>query len=97
MSPGGPSVFIESLLGDLGTDKLLPYWIGVAQALESGAFDHLTAMQFLDVVADYRERFPDKFARTTMWLKNEGIVLVPTEHRVYLATSVWGVLYWFRF
>ncbi|MBI1923842.1 hypothetical protein HYR99_06290 [Candidatus Poribacteria bacterium] len=70
MSPGGPSVFIESLLGDLGTDKLLPYWIGVAQALESGAFDHLTAMQFLDVVADYRERFPDKFARTTMWLKN---------------------------
>lgn len=91
MSSGGPSVFLDVLLGEVGTDSRLPFWMGVALAIEESKFDYATAMKFLDTIADYLSRFPDKLARTTIWLSLQGLLLVPTEHRVYIATSVWGI------
>lgn len=91
MSSGGPSVFLDVLLGEVGTDSRLPFWMGVALAIEESKFDYATAMKFLDTIADYLSRFPDKLARTTIWLSQQGLLLVPTEHRVYIATSVWGI------
>jgi hypothetical protein len=91
MSPGGKSVFIEALLGAEGTDNRLPYWIGIPIAIEAGAFDYHTAMQFMNHVSDYRDRFPNKLSRTTIWRNQQRILIVPTEHRVYVATSVFGV------
>lgn len=90
MSRGGASQFLDPVLGVKGTDDDLPYWMGIPLALEED-FDYSTAMEFHDYLAEYLESFPDQLARTTVWLKKQGILLVPTAHRVYIATSVWGV------
>jgi hypothetical protein len=92
ISPGGASKFLEPLLGEKGKESQLPYWIGIPQAVENSGFDYDTAMQFMNLISDYRTRFPNKLARTSIWLNIHEVLLVPTQHRVYMATSVWGVV-----
>jgi hypothetical protein len=93
MSPGGPSIFLEYLLGEKpGKDSKLPYWIGIARAIDQGHFDYYTAMVFLHHIKVYRDKYPSKLARNSIWIPEQGIILASTEHRVYIASSGRGVL-----
>jgi hypothetical protein len=86
-SPGGRSIYLESLLGELGMDSQMPYWIGIPQAIENDDFDYETACQFLDRVAEELKAHPRTLTRNTIWLSNHGILLTLTEDKVFIATS----------
>lgn len=91
ISSGGESIYLDYLLGELGMDGTLPYWIGIAKAIDEGHFDYYTAMLLLDHVKAYIDMFPSRLTRTSIWLPSQGIIMVPAEDHVYTASDVYGI------
>ena len=91
LSRGGPSLFVESFLGDRGQDSKYPYWFDICLAAADGQFDYSTAVRYLHLLAIYKSAYPSGLARDAVWLQDQNLLLTPTKHRVYVASAVWGV------
>ena len=91
LSSGGPSKYVESFLGARGKDNTYPYWFDICLAAADGQFDYSTAVRYLHLISVYKSTYLSGLARNAVWLRDQGVLLTPTAHRVYLASSVWGV------
>ena len=87
----GPSLFVEYFLGARGKNNTYPYWFDLCRAAADGKLDYPTILRYLYVLHVYKSAEPSGLARNAVWLEDIGILMTPTKHRVYIASSVWGV------